>query len=411
MKASALALALLLLAASATAADAADIEPWPLPTNGEASQPSLGKGPDGTLNLTWIERRGDVHRLRMARYQGGRWLPTTTIAEGGDWFVNWADFPSSTQLPDGTLWAHNLVKRTGGKYAYDVVLYRSKDGGTNWSGPVTVNDDSTASEHGFATLWPWSRDEIAIAWLDGRQTVGGGAHAGHHGAHGVDLDKAMTLRAAVFGHNGRKTREWLLDTSTCDCCQTDSALAEDGPILVYRDRDRREVRDIHSTRFADGKWQMSKAVAADGWVMPACPVNGPAVAASGRQVWSAWYTAAGGVPAVRLAYSSDAGVAFSRARTFRRGEALQGRVDLSADAKGAWLLWTEERERQTLWLQRIDEALQPVGPSMRLATLAGRGRATGFARMQQAGSALHVVWTDIIAGKPVLRGARMRVAD
>jgi len=368
------ALIALLLSMPSAAAVAATVEPWPLPVTAAASQPSLGKGPDGTLNLTWIERAGDGHRLRIARYRDGRWLPASTIAEGGNWFVNWADFPSSTQLADGTLWAHNLVKSAGGTYAYDVVLYRSKDGGKTWSKPVAVNDDGTATEHG------------------------------------VDLGKAMTLRAGVFDGNGRKLREWPLDTSTCDCCQTDSALTADGPVVVYRDRDAREVRDIHSIRFTDGKWQMPKPVAADGWVMPACPVNGPAVAAAGRKVWTAWYTAAGGVPAVRLAYSNDAGAGFSSSRTFKRGGALQGRVDLSADAKGAWLLWTEERDRQTIQLQRIDGALQAVGQPVRVATLAGRGRATGFARMQQGDGALYVVWTDVVSGKPVLRGARIPAA-
>ncbi len=404
------ALIMLVLSMPAAAAAATAVERWPLPASAAASQPSLGKGPDGTLNLSWIERRGDGHRLRMARYRDGRWLPATTIAEGGNWFVNWADFPSSTQLPDGTLWAHNLVKSADGTYAYDVVLYRSKDGGKTWSKPVTVNDDGTATEHGFATLWPWSRGELAIAWLDGRQTAGSTAHAGHDGAQGVDLGKAMTLRAAVFDGAGRKTREWPLDSSTCDCCQTDSALTDDGPIVVYRDRDAREIRDIHSTRFAGGRWQTPKPVATDGWVMPACPVNGPAVAAAGRQVWAAWYTAAGGVPSVRLAYSNDAGAGFAKTRTFKRGDALQGRVDLSADTKGAWLLWTEERDRQTLWLQRLDGALQADRPPVRVATLAGRGRATGFARMQQVDGALYVVWTDVVAGKPALRGARIPAA-
>ena len=403
-----LALALSLFAATA---GAAKVEPWPLPVNGQAAQPSLSQGTDGSLNLTWIERNGNGHRLRMARFQGGRWQAASTVAEGGNWFVNWADFPSSSQLPDGSLWAHNLVKSGAGTYAYDLVLYRSRDAGRTWSKPIVVNTDATATEHGFATLWPWSKNQLAIAWLDGRQTAGTAPHAGHDGTATVDLSKAMSLRAAAFDGEGRRTGEWSLDTSTCDCCQTDSALTADGPIVVYRDRDAREVRDIHATRFVAGRWQTPKPVARDGWVMPACPVNGPAVAAAGRKVWTAWYTAAGGQPALRVAYSSDAGASFPVARTHRRGDAVQGRAELSADARGAWLLWTEEQAQQTIWLQRIDTALQPTGPALRVATLSGRGRATGFARMQQAGGFLHVVWTDAVAGKPVLQGARIRVTD
>lgn len=254
------ALIMLVLSMPAAAAAATAVERWPLPASAAASQPSLGKGPDGTLNLSWIERRGDGHRLRMARYRDGRWLPATTIAEGGNWFVNWADFPSSTQLPDGTLWAHNLVKSADGTYAYDVVLYRSKDGGKTWSKPVTVNDDGTATEHGFATLWPWSRGELAIAWLDGRQTAGSAAHAGHDGAQGVDLGKAMTLRAAVFdGAGGAWDRVHVIEaqrggrTEFVDETLTHAGLERRGIATVAQGRADGEAveRVLHHLELAD----------------------------------------------------------------------------------------------------------------------------------------------------------------
>lgn len=388
----------------------ARVEPWPLPVSGPAAQPSLSLGNDGAINLTWIERAGDGHRLRIARFRDGRWSDPNTVAQGRDWFVNWADFPSSTQLADGSLWAHTLVKRAAGAYAYDLALYRSYDKGRSWSRPVTVNADGTDTEHGFATLWPWSKTELAVAWLDGRQTAGNAPHAGHAEGHGADLRTAMTLRAATFNSQGLKTREWALDTSTCDCCQTDSALTADGPIVVYRDRSAGEIRDIFSARYRAGKWQTPAPVAVDGWRMPACPVNGPAVAASGTQVWVAWYTGADNRPRIRLAHSGNAGADFGATRDFRQGDEIQGRVDLSADDDGAWLLWTEERDRQTLWLQRVDRGLRPVGAPRRIASLQGRGRATGFARMLRAQDGLHVVWTDVVSGKPVLRGARVPVA-
>ena len=128
-------LAALLLPLAVSAAPAV-IEPWPLPAGSAAAQPSLSRGAGGALNLSWIERSGNGHRLKFARYADARWSATRTIAEGDNWFVNWADFPSTTQLPDGTLWAHNLVKSAKGTYAYDVVLYRSGDGGKTWSTPI-----------------------------------------------------------------------------------------------------------------------------------------------------------------------------------------------------------------------------------------------------------------------------------
>lgn len=398
-------LAALLLPLAVSAAPAV-IEPWPLPAGSAAAQPSLSRGADGAVNLSWIERSGNGHRLKFARYADARWSATRTIAEGDNWFVNWADFPSTTQLPDGTLWAHNLVKSAKGTYAYDVVLYRSSDGGNTWSAPIRVNDDGTPTEHGFATLWPWSKHELAIAWLDGRNT-GGGNHDAHAG-HGDATGNMMTLRAAVYDGKGRKTAEWPLDASTCDCCQTDAAVTDNGPVIIYRDRDPQEIRDVFTVRHADGQWQTPKAVAADQWHMPACPVNGPALAANGRSVWAAWYTGSGNAPKIRVAYSGNSGGAFLPARTVRSSAEVLGRVDLAADAGGAWLLWSEESGEQSLWLKRFAKTTDHGDKPLRLATLKGHGHGTGFARMQQTAHGLYVVWTDVVDGRPVLRGARVK---
>ena len=145
--------------------------------------------------------------------------------------------------------------------------------------------------------------------------------------------------------------------------------------------------------------------------MPACPVNGPAIAAKGAAVWAAWYTGANGKSSVRLAYSGNSGENFSRDITFKSGPEIQGRTELATNGKNAWLLWTEEQSKQQLKLQRFDDQLKPKGPALTLATLTGRGRATGFARMQYLNGKLYAVWTDIVAGKPVLRGAQVTVSD
>jgi hypothetical protein len=383
------------------------VQDWPLPAMASAAQPSLSQSPDGQLNLSWIERTESGHRLQFARYQNGRWLATQTIAEGHNWFVNWADFPSTQQTADGSLWAHNLIRQRNPSAGYDVVLYHSPDQGKTWSQANLVHNDNTPSEHGFATLWPWSKTELGIAWLDGRQTGGGHGHSSHQSSTMADMRQAMMLRAATFNSKGNKTREWALDTSTCDCCQTDSAMSQNGPVVIYRNRNEHEIRDVYITRHAAGRWQAPQLVAADNWLMPACPVNGPALSANGSSLWAAWYTGAGAQPALRVAYSSNNGVSFKHNRRLVQSSALQGRVDIQADAEGAWLLWSEESDRQRLWLQRLDEELKTPAPALRLAVLQGRGRATGFARMQQIGPRLYVVWTDIVAGKPILRGAQI----
>src|SRR5690606_3595382 len=158
----------------------------------------------------------------------------------------------------------------------------------------------------FASLWPQARARLGVAWLDGRHTGGSQTRHGHD-HHGGG---AMSLRTAVFAADGRKQQETELDTRTCHCCQTDVAMTAPGPLLGCRDGGGGEVGVIVAARCDGQAWTTPRPVLVDGWVMPACPVDGPAVAAQGEQAWVAWYPAAEGRPALRLAASTDAGDRF-----------------------------------------------------------------------------------------------------
>lgn len=382
---------------------AATVSDWALPTPPGSAQPNLSLAPGGDLVLSWIERReGGGHRLAYARHgEGGDWQETQVAAQGQDWFVNWADFPALQVLEDGSLWAHVLVKNGDAPYAYDVRLQASHDDGRTWREMPAVHGDGTPTEHGFASLWPQPGGGLGIAWLDGRNTGGGGHgdHAGHGGA--------MTLRAAVFDAKGKRA-ETEIDKSTCDCCQTDSARVGDSVLLAYRDRAEGEIRDIAVARYSDGRWQKPVTVHDDRWMMPACPVNGPAIAARGDQAWVAWYTAAGGTPSLRQARSIDGGRSFGAPITVAGGDSLQGRVDVAADASGVWTVWIEERGgRQSLWLARYAPELADEHFRLKVADLAGRGRGTGFPRLQLRGGEAWLAWTEIVEGSPRLRGARV----
>ncbi|MEO8365454.1 MAG: sialidase family protein [Pseudoxanthomonas sp.] len=376
---------------------------WKLPASGRAAQPDLVIAPDGRLLLSWIEvGSGSTHALMFASFDGKTWDAPQEIARGDDWFVNWADTPHVLATADGALWAHWLRQSAKAMYAYDVALSRSGDGGKTWSPPLTVNDDGTASEHGFVALWPQSRDSLGIAWLDGRNTAGEG-----HGGHEEHGGGAMTLRVASLDAALRKSGESELDPRTCDCCQTDAAMTSQGPLLVYRDRDGEEIRDIVATRLDHGAWTLPRKVHDDRWKMPACPVNGPAIAASGMQAWVAWYTAAGDVPKVRLARSQDGGDSFSTPVELDSGMQVQGRVGVAVDGASVWVHWTrEEAAGQSLWLARYNADLSKELQRIEVAKLQGRGRATGFPQMVVRADVVYLVWTDVVEGKPILQGAR-----
>lgn len=370
-------------------------EPWRLPADAVAAQPDLVAAPDGSLLLSWLSPDATGHQLRYARFSAGRWQPALSIARGDDWFVNWADTPHLAASADGALWAQWLRRSADTPYAYDVQLSRSADG-RQWSAPVTVHDDGTATEHGFVSLWPEGTDGMGVAWLDGRHTAG----SGHHGGG------AMTLRSARFDAGLRRHDEQELDAMTCDCCQTGASVAGNGTLLVYRGRDASEIRDIHLRRRTTGGWQPALRVHADNWTMPACPVNGPAVSARGDDAWVAWYTAPQGEPLLRIAHSGDGGATFGAPREPDRGVEVQGRVRLAADADGVWLAWLrEDAHAQSLWLARYSLTLDRELGRLQVATLQGRGRGTGFPRLLAYHGGARLVWTDVADGKPLLRGA------
>ena len=145
--------------------------------------------------------------------------------------------------------------------------------------------------------------------------------------------------------------------------------------------------------------------------MPACPVNGPSVAARGDDVVVGWYTAAGNIPAVKLARSLDAGGQFAAPQTVDQGEAVQGRIGVALGDDAVWTVWTrEDKGGQSLWLARYTPDLSRELQRVEVARLQGRGRATGFAQLAVDGDGAFVVWTDVVDGKPRLQGQRYTLA-
>ena len=141
------------------------------------------------------------------------------------------------------------------------------------------------------------------------------------------------------------------------------------------------------TRFDGKAWSAPTLVHADGWKMPACPVNGPALAAHGDAVVVAWYTAAGGTPSVQLARSDDAGAHFAAPVAVDRGEAVQGRVAVALDAAQAWVLWVrEDAGGQSLQLARYAPDLSRRLAQVEVAKLQGRGTATCASLRDRSGA-------------------------
>lgn len=352
--------------------------------SGEAFLSTFGD----TVLLSWLEpAEGDGYALRLARLTDGGWSEPLTVRTSDRFFVNWADFPSVVPDRAGRLWVHWLERGEGGGYDYGVRLARSEDGGATWSEPWAPHEDGTATEHGFVSMLPLE-DGIGLSWLDGREYA-------LPGPGGGDPPREMTVRFRRVAGDGTPGPEEVLDGRSCDCCQTDAALAQAGPVVVYRDRSEEEIRDIYITRWVDGAWTPGAPVHDDGWHIAGCPVNGPAVVADGARVAVAWFTAANDEPRVKVAFSDDGGATFGAPVAVDEGNP-GGRVDLLALEDGAVLVSWQERTGQEGAEVRI-RRVAPDGSATPSAPVAATGaaRASGFPRMVHAGDGTVVVaWTD-----------------
>lgn len=367
------------------------------PAGPDSREPELTATADGRVILSWVEKVGEKrHALRFAaRDAAGGWSEARTVAEGDNWFVNWADFPSVIATADGGLAAHWLVKSGPGTYAYDVNIARSKDGGKTWGRPVVPHTDGTQTEHGFVSLLPLADGRIGAAWVDGRATKD--VKEGHD--ENVPLPVSMALRYAAIDADGTLSDEAVLDERICECCQTSAALTSEGVVVAYRDRSDKEVRDIYLVRQHGGRWSEPRPVHADDWQINGCPVNGPSVAADGRRVTVGWFTEAGKTPRVKIAFSQDAGASFGGPVEVDDGDAM-GRVDVALLPDGSalvcWMSGSADGGAHKVRRVSPSGALGPV------TVIAGSdvSRSSGFPRMTRLGDAAYFAWTQF--GKPSL---------
>jgi hypothetical protein len=330
----------------------------------------------GEVVLSWLEPVVDGgHRLLVARYDGAAWTTPAVVAEGERFFANWADLPAVAEGGDGSLVAHWLAKVADATYAYSIFLARSVDGGASWTGLGRLNNDDTPTEHGFVS-WVPEAGGVRAFWLDGREMESGGP---------------MGLRTALVGDTVGAAE--LLDPRVCECCSTDAALSESGPVVVYRDRGESEIRDIALVRRQADGWAAPQPAAVDNWTIAGCPVNGPVIAAAADRAAVAWFTGADAAPRVQLAFSTDGGVTFGQPMVIDAAAPL-GRVDLVLDdAGGAVVSWLASAEDSGSVRLRRAQPDGTLGEPIEIATT-GASRASGFPRLARLADKLYLAWVD-----------------
>ena len=360
------------------------------------AQPSLVSG-EGSLSLSWISSNdGKKSSLNFSQFKEGKWVNTQTMATGSNWFVNWADFPAHA-INENLILSSYLKKSDSGTYTYDVILSLQKLSGEKVKEDFLLHTDGVKAEHGFVSIIPNHNQGFFITWLDGRNTVD------------KDLDgyhKPMTIRFAEITNKGDIIDESELDSATCDCCQTSIAVTNKGPVVVYRDRSDKEVRDIYIARKINGIWGVPTPIHNDGWEINGCPVNGPKVASNSNNLAVSWFTVSNEKPTVNLSFSKSNGASFGTPIKINDDDPI-GRVDVGFLNPQEVLVSYIEGDDVGTYLRIKKVSIDgKVSAPITISKIDG-GRSTGVPQLEILDNEAFIVWTVFEGEKNQLKTVKL----
>ncbi|MEO8464306.1 MAG: hypothetical protein ABI640_03120 [Gammaproteobacteria bacterium] len=359
------------------------------PVGANGGEPRLSRDATGSLILSWAEPVGDAgdFALKYARLTGDDWTGTAVVAQGRDWVISAADLPSVQALSQRLWVADWRVQSPASAAAYDIRVAVSADAGATWSVPLLLNDDATASEHGFVS---WFRDgeRAGAVWLDGRD------EANDEPESAAGEPAGTSLRYAFLGANGQLLEQGVIDNLVCDCCRTDVALTAEGAAVVYRDRSATEIRDVAVRVRTSSGWSEPARLGPDNWQIAGCPVNGPALDAKDNGVVAAWFTAADGHGHVRFARSSDGGASFA-APVEIDGDGAFGQVGvvLTDDGRAFVSWWRRAADGRAELAVRAVARNGDLGERQVVGTTHA-SRPDTVPQMKRSGQRVVFVWTE-----------------
>jgi len=365
------------------------VQSLPSPAGANSTEPQFTVEGDRVI-LSWLEVAGKRATLKFAERTSSGWSVPQTVISNSNFFVNAYDVPSVRALPDGTLVAHWIENNGPEPDASKVRLSWSKDKGRTWSLPVSPHHDGTQTQHGFASLFPVSGAEFGVIWIDGRAT---------------DPEKEtgdMSLRASVYSPDGRQLSESAVKSRVCECCSTAAAQTTEGVIVAFRDRSPNEVRNIYVARFSAGRWNTPTLVHDDAWRIDACPINGPAVSANGRDVAVAWFNGKDDQGRAFVAFSHDAGRTFGPPVRVDDSSSL-GRLGVQMLPNGsAAVTYIEFANNHSQFRVR---RISPAGARSAAVTIAETS-GSRYPRVTRYRDELLFSWTDTGNGSSRVRTAR-----
>ena len=186
-----------------------ELDELPLSEMENTGEPNLHVASDGSVTLTYLQQSQGVSTLYVRRLIEDRWSKPKKVAQGADLLVNWADFPTLIEADD-RLTAQWMIRNPAPGFAYDVYTASSLDDGATWSPPQRLHADTSATEHGFVSLYQGANG-VGAFWLDGQRYAQD------------DAPDGMELRHRLLDSVGPQSED-IDDALVCDCCQTEGTL-------------------------------------------------------------------------------------------------------------------------------------------------------------------------------------------
>lgn len=157
----------------------------------------------------------------------------------------------------------------------DLLVWRSRDQGKTWLGPVTVNDVPAAPREGLHAMVSDGHGHLAAAWLDLRKP-GTRLYGAFSADGGATWSKNVMLYEAPGG-------------TICQCCAPSLAATGAGHFTVMFRNVLGESRDLYTIGIADGVVVSKPAKVGSGtWTINACPMDGGGLIYSRGRFVSAW---------------------------------------------------------------------------------------------------------------------------
>jgi hypothetical protein len=145
----------------------------------------------------------------------------------------------------------------------------------------------------------------------------------------------------------------------------------------------------------------------DNFKIEGCPVNGPAIAARGKDVVVAWFTAPNEMNRSYLTFSHDGGKTFGAPVRADDKESL-GRVVVALEKSGSAIVGWVESAGQTPQFQI--RRVQPNGTRSAAVTVANQS-GTRYPRMALVRDEVVLAWTESEQESSRVKTARAHVGD